>query len=50
MSFQNRRIPILDPEQLLSYNEAFDFLYQRRDPTIESSESPFLSGFTIGAR
>ena len=41
MSFQNRRIPILDPEQLLSYNEAFDFLYQRRDPTIESSESPF---------
>ena len=41
MSYQNRRIPILDPEQLLSYNEAFDFLYQRRDPTIESSESPF---------
>ena len=41
MSFQNCRIPILDPEQLLSYNEAFDFLYQRRDPTIESSESPF---------
>ncbi len=30
MSFQNRRIPILDPEQLLSYNEAFAFSVSKK--------------------
>ena len=40
MSFQNRRIPILDPEQLLSYNEAFAFSVSK-NTTAESSESPF---------